>query len=101
MCLTCAKLAYYVPIAYAVLCLQRLMAMPEPLVAPPVPAAAAAADQAVGQACQPLHVPGLGTLGTLQPAKLSVWKLFMEQVRPHPSINQAWTAASDLIAAPS
>ena len=53
--------------------------MPKPLVELPVPAAAAP-DQAGGQACQPLHVPGLSTEGALQPAKLSVWKLFMEQV---------------------
>ena len=44
--------------------------------------AAATPDQADGQVCQPLHVLGLSIQGTLQPAKLSVWKLFMEQVLP-------------------
>ena len=77
--------------AYAIQCLQHLMAMPKPLVEPPAPAAAAP-DQAGGQDCQPLHVPGLSTQGTLQPAKLSVWKLFMEQVSPQPSMSRACIA---------
>ena len=63
------------------------MAMPKPLVELPVPATAAALDQAGGQECQPLRVSGLSTQGTLQPAKLSVWKLFMVQVRSQPCIS--------------
>lgn len=62
------------------------MAMPKPVVEPPVPAATVPA-QADGQACQPLHIPGLSTEGRLQPAKLGVWKLFMEQVCPCPSMS--------------
>ncbi|CAK0738070.1 hypothetical protein CVIRNUC_000989 [Coccomyxa viridis] len=65
--------------AYASLLLYKhLMAMPKPLREPPV-LTAAAPDQAGGQDCQPLHISGLSTQGSLQPAKLSVWKLFMEQ----------------------
>ena len=68
------------------LCLQHLMAMPKPLREPPV-LTAAAPDQAGGQDCQPLHISGLSTQGSLQPAKLSVWKLFMEQVLPFRSMS--------------
>ena len=58
---------------------QHLMALPVPILAPPP--LAAEPDQASSQACEPLHMPALSTEAPLQPAKLAVWKLFMDQVR--------------------
>ncbi|CAL5223984.1 g6596 [Coccomyxa viridis] len=64
--------------AYASLLIYKhLMALPVPILAPPP--LAAEPDQASSQACEPLHMPALSTEAPLQPAKLAVWKLFMDQ----------------------
>ena len=59
--------------------MQHLMALPMPV--PVAPPPAAEPDQACSQACEPLHMAALSSEAPLQPAKLAVWKLFMEQVR--------------------
>lgn len=59
------------------------MAMP----LPELPPRQSAPDQHEGSAGElagpPLHVPAAAELAPLQPAKMAVWRLFMEQVCGH------------------
>lgn len=69
---------------------QRLLAMPLPelpaCVRGPEPA-----EDSCNEQEPPLHVPAAPQQAALQPAKLAVWRLFMEQVGPEyaKSYNQA------------
>ena len=59
---------------------QRITAMP----LPELPPQHSVSDQPGGAADElagpPLHVPAAAVVAPLQPAKMAVWRLFMEQV---------------------
>ncbi len=81
-------------------CVQHIMALPLPFVEPPVAPPPAAPEEASSQGCGLVHIPALSTEAPLQPAKLAVWKLFMEQVKP-PLLLPAWSGPNQVHVMPS